>query len=369
MIGNHDGQEAAELAQSAGTALASYVSARRDELPSVAYIQGLKSLTSRRKMEACLNIACWIMRGPTQDAVIHHSQFQWSQLRASHLDLVVEFLRRTPKSSTEHFSQRAPFGDVVWPQIEKSPDKVPLGQRRSAATIRAYLTALKAVAGEALVRGIIDQGQHQLIRRIKYAKARPERRGRRLSPDEVKALFRSADHDTTPTGRRDAALIAVLLGCGIRRAELSSLMVNSYDPRSSTLTVVGKGDKTRRVFLVKECEVRLQEWISFYRDLVTGDAGSSPLFPRIHKNGSVGLDALTGDGIYYILGRRAQSIGLDAFSPHDLRRTFATVLLENGNDLGLVRDAMGHADVSTTQIYDQRSDEKIREAVSSLTFS
>ncbi|MCC1496782.1 tyrosine-type recombinase/integrase [Alcanivorax sp. 1008] len=351
------------------TGLTSYVSADRDELPSVAYIQGLKSLTSRRKMEACLNIACWIMRGPAHDAAIHHSQFQWSQLRASHIDLVIEFLRRTPKSSTAHFSQLAPSGGVEWPQIAKSPDKVPLGQRRSAATIRAYLTALKAVAGEALVRGIIDQGQYQLIRRVRYAKARSERQGRRLTPAEVKALFIAADPDESLIGRRDAALIAVLLGCGIRRAELSSLMVDSYDPRSSTLTVIGKGDKTRRVFLVKECEVRLQEWLSAYRNAVIGDMRSSPLFPRIHKNGLLGLEALTGDGVYYILGRRARSIGLDAFSPHDLRRTFATVLLENGNDLGLVRDAMGHADVSTTQIYDQRSDERIKEAVSSLKFS
>src|SRR5690606_17987764 len=112
------------------------------------------------------------------------------------------------------------------------------------------------------------QARYTLIKRVRYAKSGVERRGRRLSPDEVVELFHAADGDDTLAGARDSAVIAVLLGCGLRRAEISSLMVKSYDPRTSTLTVIGKGDKKRQVFVVGECEAAVKRWLDRYRPLV-----------------------------------------------------------------------------------------------------
>ena len=96
--------------------------------------------------------------------------------------------------------------------------------------------------------------------------------------------------------------------------------------------------------------------------------GDGPLFTRIRAGDDVTSQRLTPQAVYHILGQRRAESGIGECAPHDLRRTFASMMLDNGEDLITVRDAMGHASVTTTQKYDRRGDERLRKAADKLRF-
>ena len=103
--------------------------------------------------------------------------------------------------------------------------------------------------------------------------------------------------------------------------------------------------------------LRLQTWI----DQVRGEA-AGPLFTRIRRFDTLTNDRLTDQAVYHILQVRQLQAHIARCAPHDLRRTFATAMLDNGEDLITVKDAMGHASVTTTQQYDRRGEERLRQA-------
>jgi integrase len=162
-------------------------------------------------------------------------------------------------------------------------------------------------------------------------------------------------------GARDAALLALLYGGGLRRSEAVALDVSDYDVTSGMLVVRhGKGNRDRVVYATNGAADALQDWLE-----VRGEA-EGPLFLPVNKGGVVGGHRLTGQAVLYILRRRALQGGVTRLTPHDLRRTFISDLLDLGADISTVQRLAGHAQVTTTTRYDRRGEATKRKAASLL---
>jgi site-specific recombinase XerD len=159
---------------------------------------------------------------------------------------------------------------------------------------------------------------------------------------------------------RDAALIGLAYAAGLRRAELVSLDLASFDATTTTLIVHGKRNKTRAIPIDGGALEALEDWLE-----LRGTA-AGPLFVRILKGGKLTHARLTPQAVYHIQHIRATAAGVAAFSPHDLRRTFAGDLLDAGVDLATVQKLMGHSDANTTARYDRRGERAKRHAVRML---
>src|SRR5262249_44058397 len=136
-------------------------------------------------------------------------------------------------------------------------------------------------------------------------------RGRALKPGELTALF-AACHATTAQGARDAALLAVLYGAGLRRAEAVALEGKDYSPEDGTLVVrEGKGRRSRTVYITNGARDALAAWL----DVRGNEPG--PLFQAVDKAGNVQPRMLTAGAVYVILGRLQSEARVKSFSPHD----------------------------------------------------
>jgi len=161
---------------------------------------------------------------------------------------------------------------------------------------------------------------------------------------------------TSLSGRRDYAMVATALFCGLRVSELASARVTDLDLEAGTLTVVGKGDKQRECPIVPKLQVILRGYLARTRPkLVGGRAGSPYLFLRVDTN--VGLartklhEPLLTRAIWWILARQVSPILGKRVHPHMLRHSFASRLREHDAPIELVKEALGHADITTTMIY------------------
>jgi site-specific recombinase XerD len=176
-----------------------------------------------------------------------------------------------------------------------------------------------------------------------------------LGPDQLDALLSGNQLEVDdPPWRlaRDTAVVELLYGSGLRVSELCSLTLGSVDLHGAAATVWGKGSKERRVPLSPPCVVALEQW-SALRIEVAGPKGlRDPLFVNGRGN------KLTPRDVRRILDRRA----IDPTHPHALRHTFATHLLDNGADLRVVQELLGHASVATTQRYTHVSRERLQSA-------
>ncbi len=186
--------------------------------------------------------------------------------------------------------------------------------------------------------------------------------GREVTPLELAALFQTCQSDPTPPGIRDAALFVVLYPGGLRREETVYLDVSCYDRTVHELTVHGKRNKTRTVpFEDSGAILALDDWLA-----LRGDSAGA-LFVPIRKNGKLALDRrLNNQSVYDILKKRTQEAGLESFSPHDLRRSVGTHLLESGADVLTVARYLGHSNVQTTGRYDKRGLKAMKKAAAAL---
>lgn len=290
--------------------------------PARAYLLSLNSARSRQTMTSFLNIVARILG--TRDL----TDCCWEALRRHHVLALTEMLRDS--------------GLAV-------------------ATINTYLSALRGVALEAWMLKLISVEDYQHIRAVRSVRGSTLPRGRALSREEIRGLFSVCEADRSSKGLRDAALLAVLLGCGLRRSEAVALGYEDILPGERALKVLGKGNKERLAYVPAGAWQRLLLWTDQVRGEQTG-----PLFTRIRRHDCLTNDRLTDQAVYHILQVRQLEAGLDKCAPHDLRRTFATAMLDNGEDLITVKDAMGHASVTTTQKYDRRGEEKLRKARDNL---
>lgn len=236
-----------------------------------------------------------------------------------------------------------------------------LADQYAPATANKMLVALRAVLREARALGLMHADDCAAACSFKSVKGETLPRGRMLSPGELGALLRTCTDDTGPAGARDAALIALLCGTGPRRSEVVALQLADYDQTAGVVTIRGgKGNKDRTLPIVQGVRQALADWL-----VVRGDA-AGPLFTRLDSHGRLTPHGLTGQAVLYILDQRRTQAGVAAFSPHDLRRTVISNLLDAGADISTVQKLAGHANVATTARYDRRGDEAKRKAAELL---
>ena len=178
---------------------------------------------------------------------------------------------------------------------------------------------------------------------------------RHLSVEEVDRLLEQPDVNT-PRGLRDRALIELLYATGLRVSELISLRPADVNLEASYLTCTGKGEKQRIVPMGDEASDWVRRYLRDGRPALLGKRSS----PRLFVNARRG-SGLTRVGFWKILKAYGRSAGVTAaLSPHMLRHSFATHLLERGADLRAIQMMLGHADLSTTQIYTHVLQQRMR---------
>jgi len=180
-----------------------------------------------------------------------------------------------------------------------------------------------------------------------------------LRPPEIERLLMAPDR-STPLGLRDAALLETLYSTGMRVSELVALTEPEV-MRGDTLRVIGKGNKERTVFLGRAAREAIADYLARSRPRLLASrrrAGALPTALFLNKNGT----GLSDRSVRTIVERHVTAAALQSdLTPHSLRHSFATHLLENGADLRAVQELLGHASLATTQIYTHLSRERIRQ--------
>ena len=182
----------------------------------------------------------------------------------------------------------------------------------------------------------------------------PKRLPTPLSVQEMAALLRAPD-DSMPQGQRDCAILEVLYGGGVRVSELVSLDLSSIDWRRKELIVWGKGARERIALLGVPAITALQRYIDQGRPQLLNDSSSALFLNRFGGR-------LSTRSVMNILKKHSRKAGITRrVTPHTLRHSFATHLLDNGADLRSVQELLGHARLSTTQIYTHVSQTRARQ--------
>lgn len=188
--------------------------------------------------------------------------------------------------------------------------------------------------------------------------------GRVVPSEEISQILRAAAAQPEPRCWRDQAMVVMLYAGGLRRQEVAAISVDDYSPKTGVVTVQkGKGGKYREVPLAEGYRSWILPWWGHRDDVcnMTHD-DERALFPRWTRSGRETNHRLTGAGVDHALNAIRELARVEAFTPHDLRRSYATELLDAGADLLMVQALMGHADVKTTKIYDRRGEAGKRKA-------
>lgn len=230
----------------------------------------------------------------------------------------------------------------------------------AVSSVNMALSALRGVA-TAFNLNCMNAEMLARIRSVKRVSGDIQRKGRALDKQEIRALIQAAKQHPQPVRRyRDAAIVLTLCGTGLRARELVKLERRDYD--NGILTVrKGKGRKYREIHVADAVGKAIRAWLK-----VSANEAENALFSRIQRNGKTATQPLTTTGLTGILAELQQTAGIARFTPHDMRRTFITRLLEQGVDINTVRQLAGHSDISTTTRYDYRGEGMKAKASQSL---
>ncbi len=278
---------------------------------------------SRRTMRGALDAIALIASDGTLDAI----SFPWAELRYQHTQAI--------------YTQ--------------------LSERYASSTTNKMMAALCRVLEETWKLGQMSAEDYHRAIAIERKTGQRLLQGRALSIGEVQALFNVCAQDSSVKGRRDAALIAVLYGAGLRRSEVAAMDLSDWNNQDNCLTVrSGKGDKDRTTYLDDGAAAALRDWLNW--------RGEEPgaLFYPIRRGGKVESRQMTDQAVLDILRARGKEAAIASFSPHDLRRTFISNLLDAGADISTVQKLAGHASPVTTTRYDRRGEIAKRKAASLL---
>ncbi|MGL1956090.1 MAG: site-specific integrase [Colwellia sp.] len=227
-----------------------------------------------------------------------------------------------------------------------------------AKSINSYISTMKSVSREAWRIEIINIDTYMRIKDIQQIKGNSESTGKALSSHEINKILNFKSNKIIDI--RDSAIIAVGYGAGLRCFELAKIKYN--DINENQIYINGKNRIERTVYLPKPALKKLNEWLK-----IRGSHKGS-IFCAMLKNEKISERQLSNRRIAEIIDKRCKKIGIDRFTPHDLRRSFATNLLENGVDVFTVQKLMRHANINTTIIYDKRSEKTAKEAIELLPF-
>jgi len=220
---------------------------------------------------------------------------------------------------------------------------------RSARSVARWLVAARRFFAYLIEEGVRTEDPTAHLDLPKAWRALPKV----MSFDEVEALLAARDREE-PRGLRDAAMLELLYATGLRVSELVGLKLGDVQFDAGYLRCMGKGSKERVVPMGAQADAALRAYLSTGRPEI-GKRRTDALFVNVRGS------ALSRQGFWKILKAHARSAGIRTpVSPHTLRHSFATHLLENGADLRSVQIMLGHADISTTQIYTHVNRERLR---------
>lgn len=230
-------------------------------------------------------------------------------------------------------------------------------QEVQPATITGFLDSLKKVgrAPNSIARTVASiRSFHRFLVLEEHATnnptedlrtpKKPARLPNVLSIEQVRSILEQ-HFPPTPSGRRDRAIIEVLYSCGLRVSELVSLDLPDLDFDGGYLLCMGKGSKQRLVPFGEAAAAALQDYLSSRQVLSKGDYTQQAVFLNVRGG------RLSRQSCWSITKKYAESAGVKNLYPHSLRHSFATHLLKGGADLRAVQEMLGHASISTTQIY------------------
>lgn len=226
------------------------------------------------------------------------------------------------------------------------------GRERSATTIARKISSIRSFyhyLNEYV--GILNDP----LRNVKGPKL-PKRIPEFLFVEEVQTFLDSFD-ESEEVGMRDRAMFELMYACGLRVSEVVSLRLDSLDYEENVLRVLGKGDKERIVPFYPAIAYRIKRYVHTVRAHWIANQEHELLF--VNQRGK----PLTTRGVQYIMSKQCDQCGMNIrVHPHIFRHSFATHLLDNGADIRIVQELLGHASLSTTQIYVHVSKEKLRQA-------
>jgi len=229
-----------------------------------------------------------------------------------------------------------------------------LKQRNYAATtIARKVAAARSFFNFMVAEGMVKASPIQDVRSPKIGKALPKP----ISFSQVRLLIEQPNKLSTPEAKRDRAMLELLYASGMRVSELVSLNVGDVDLENGYVRCFGKGNKERVIPIYEQAVLVLKDYLEKARPQLGPKDNEKALF--LNRRG----DRLTRQGFWQILKGYAKSADLGAkITPHTLRHSFATHMLSGGADLRSVQELLGHANISTTQIYTHLTTEHIRRA-------
>lgn len=292
-----------------------------DRNPAAVYLAGLAE-GSRRTMRGALDKVAELLTGGACDAL----SLAWSQVRYPHVKAI----------------------------------RTALAADYAAATVNKHLSAIRGVLREAYKLGQMTAEAYRRAVDVESVKGERSPAGRMLSRREVAALLAACTDDPSPAGPRDAAMIALWAVAGPRRSEIVDLDLRDYYPDTGAVEIrAGKGNKDRTVYVDNGAKDALGDWLAL-RGKIEG-----PLFVPVHQSGRMRIDRLTPQAVYNILKKRAAEAGIEDATPHDLRRTAISNLIDR-TDLSTAQKIAGHSDPATTARYDRRGERAKQVAASRM---
>lgn len=232
-----------------------------------------------------------------------------------------------------------------------------LYERHTASTTQARtLSALKSFYEFLRSEGVIESSPTDFIAAPKCGRRLPDT----LSTEEIDAMLSTIDL-STPSGHRDRAILEMLYSCGLRVSELTSLRRGDISFEEGIVRVTGKGRKSRLVPMSREAERQLRLYFQVRPQFVT-PLSDDHIF--INQRGGKALSRMA---VFTIVERAAQNAGIQKnISPHTLRHSFASHLLEGGADIRQVQELLGHQSIATTEIYTHINTRHLHSIIDSL---
>lgn len=290
---------------------------------------------------------------------------------ASYLANLSESSRRTQAWAlgviVEMVTKEKGFSIFVFPWHQLSPPVVSLIRQNLSSykhtTSNRILTALRGVITHCWRNGLINAETKERLIDFKPIKGSSLPAGRHVASEEIKSLRKSADPKKV-VGIRNLAILSLLAGTGLRRAEVCSIDIDGYaniDGTGKSVSVIGKGNKQRTVAVPTWAQKSLDAWIE------TRGNAPGPLFLPLTKSGNIMYRRMDPATVAHAIKEMAEIAGIEKnLTAHDFRRTYVSNLLEAGVDLAVVQRLVGHSDPKITARYDRRGKSAERAAAEML---
>ena len=252
----------------------------------------------------------------------------------------------TKRAYTRHLNSfmayAAAYGDGFNRQTVQAFKSAMMAAGASPANVNQALSAVRKLADESCYAGLIDDTTRRGIIEVKGVKVKGEKLGRWLSAAEAQALINAPDTSTV-MGLRDRAILAVMVGAGLRREEVTRLTLSHFQQvmgRWVIVDLLGKHGRTR--------SVGIAPWVKYAVDayvLAAAIADDAPIFRGMRRGDHIQVNPMTDQAVMDVVARYSE------VAPHDLRRTYAKLARDAGAPLEQIQLSLGHASLATTERY------------------